>query len=138
MLPCPRRRATYLLTITGFAFAAPAVPFQRLLVEANGSEVGRFLLNGLFKVECVLPWNVLAEANELSIRFRHPDAVRPCDVSGIDDHRWIAVGFQELTLSRPPAAALARSAGSAIPADRSGLVQSPGLRAFRRSCRAKP
>jgi acyl carrier protein len=104
LLPRPRRRGTYVLTATGLPFVAAAVPFQRLIVQVNDTEVGRFLLNAPFKIECVLPWSLLADAAEILVRFRHPDAARPCDATSSRDRRWVAISFTDLTLSRAPAA----------------------------------
>ena len=98
MLRLPRQRGTYMLGASGMAFTAPKSPYQRLIIHVNGVDVVRFLLNGDFKIECVVPWNVLANASDVVIAFSHPDAVRPCDVSTVDDARWKAVGVDELTL----------------------------------------
>ncbi len=118
-LPRPRQPGTYMLCATGMAFTTPKSPYQRLIIHVNGVEVGRFLLNGDFKIECVVPWNVLANASGVVIAFRHPDAVRPCDVSTVNDARWIAVGLDELTLrvAAPHEASTFRALKTAAAAD---------------------
>jgi acyl carrier protein len=118
-LPCPRQPAIYMLRAIGMAFTTPKSPYQRLIIRVNDVEVGRFLLNADFKIECAVPWNVLANASDVVIAFHHPDAVRPCDVSTVNDARWIAVGVDELTLrvAAPHEASTFRAVETASVAD---------------------
>ncbi len=87
LLPCPRRPTAYLLTIAGSAFVADSVPFQRLVVQANGTEVGRFLLSDAFRIECVLPWSLLAGAEVMALDLRHLDSARLSDVADNSEPR---------------------------------------------------
>lgn len=100
LLPSPRGRGAYRLRLTGDAFVAASVPVQRLFVRANGTDVGSFSLASGFAITCDLPWHVMNGFEHLRIEFRHPDAVRPCDVTDSDDRRWIAIGFREIRLDR--------------------------------------
>jgi len=99
-LPRPSVAGTYVMALKVSPYRWPNMPGQRLSVLVNDSEVGHFLMREVGPVECVIPWSVLTAREPVSIVFRHPDAVRPSEVTDSRDDRELAVVFEQLHLFR--------------------------------------
>lgn len=89
------------------------LPAQRLTVFVNGSEVGDFVVSEISALEIEVPWELIEGREWVEAIFRHPDAAKPVEISGIPDHREIALAFEAVTfchkieaLSAPPQAYL--------------------------------
>jgi hypothetical protein len=75
---------------------------QRLSVLVNGTEVGAFEVREVTSLECTVPWSALEAKETAAIRFVHPDAAKPSTVSGVPDHRELALAFEQIRLWRQP------------------------------------
>jgi hypothetical protein len=73
---------------------------QHLSVLVNGTEVASFEVREVSVVECLIPWSVLEGRDLTQVMFRHPDAVKPSDVSSSPDERMLALAFERLELWR--------------------------------------
>jgi hypothetical protein len=100
LLPAPSLAGSYVVTLLVRPFLfGDAVTGQRLTVLANGSEVGDFLVREQSSVECVVPLSLIRKRPDwLAFTFRHPDAVRPADISDIPDRRQLALSFEAIRL----------------------------------------
>src|SRR5260221_13061284 len=95
LLPAPNAAGSYVVTLSVRPFLfGDALTGQRLTVLANGSEVGDFLVREQGAVESVVPLSLIRKRpNWLAFTFRHPDSVRPADISAMPDPRQLALGF---------------------------------------------
>src|SRR5215472_2772841 len=100
-LPPPAEPGTYRLLIELNPFVwKEKLAAQRLTVFINGAMIGEFELREVTVVDCTVPWSVLAGHERASIKFVHPDAVKPSDVNGVSDDREIALAFERLHFFR--------------------------------------
>lgn len=100
-LPQPAEPGAYRLLIELGPFVwKDKLEVQRLVVLANGVQVGDFALREVALVDCAVPWSVLAGRDAVSLRFIHADAAKPSDVNGVSDHREIAFAFERLHFFR--------------------------------------
>ena len=76
------------------------LPAQRLTVLVNGSEVGDFVVQEVSALEIEVPRELIEGREWVVVIFRHPDAAKPVEISGIPDHREIALAFEAVTLFR--------------------------------------
>ncbi|HWB52372.1 MAG TPA: hypothetical protein VG651_24930 [Stellaceae bacterium] len=96
-LPRPLRPGTYCLAIELGPFVWQGkLSVQRLTVLVNGSQVAAFDLREMRRIECVIPWPILAPRDQVAVTFVHPDAAKPSDIKGVPDHREIALAFERL------------------------------------------
>src|SRR5579885_2880091 len=117
-LPRPAQAGAYrlLIELGPFVFE-DKLPAQRLAVLVNGTRVGDFVLSEVALIECAVPWPVVAGQDTVSIRFLHPDAAKPSEVSGASDEREIAFAFERLHFSPALGEPVAAGAGPAMGSD---------------------
>jgi len=73
---------------------------QRLTVLVNGSELADFVLREVSALEVHIPWELVEAREWVQVIFRHPDVAKPVDISGVPDHREIALAFEAVTFFR--------------------------------------
>jgi hypothetical protein len=132
MLPAPGAAGSYLVTLRVNPFLyGGAVTGQRLTVLANGGEVGDFVVREKTSVECVVPLSLVRKRPEwLALTFRHPDAVRPADISDLQDERRLAFSFEAIRLRCQAAPEDAAPAGSGTAAATDAAAGEGLLQAF--------
>jgi hypothetical protein len=75
------------------------VPSQRLVLQVNGIECGAVnVARDPALLDCDLPWSVLTASPEVELAWFFPDAVRPSEVKGVEDHRLLAFRFERIEL----------------------------------------
>jgi hypothetical protein len=91
----------YRLQIRAWPFVVPErLPEQRLAISVGEWLIGKFSIKpGKQVIECDIPPD-LTETGNVVIRFDHPDAAKPCDLSDSRDGRTLGVAFQTITLRR--------------------------------------
>jgi hypothetical protein len=100
-LPRPVTPGTYRLTLDLGPFVwREALPGQRLTVLVNDREVGSFFVREVTSIACRVPWEAIVGGDRLAVVFRHPDAAKPRQVSGVADEREIALAFERLSFCR--------------------------------------
>jgi hypothetical protein len=102
-IPRPSVASDYLMVLEVGPFVwKDRLPAQRLSVFVNGSELGDFRLSEVGALEVEVPWDVIEGREWVQVTFRHPDAAKPADVSGVPDHREIALAFEAVSFFRKP------------------------------------
>src|SRR5207249_2607656 len=100
-LPQPRVAGRYLMVLELGPFVwKDKLPVQRLTVLVNDDVVGEFRIRGVTAVECVVPWQLLADHDRVIVSFRHPDAAKPSEISGVADDRELALAFETVSFFR--------------------------------------
>ena len=99
--PRPAAAADYRIVLELGPFVwKDRLPVQRLTVFVNGSEVGDFALREVDTLEIEVPWELIEGREWVQVMFRHPDAAKPSDVSGVPDNREIAIAFEAVSFFR--------------------------------------
>ena len=97
--PRPARRGDYRLVLDVGPFLwQDRLTAQHLIVSVNEQEVGRFAITAVGKVECPVPWRLIAGSEWVKVTLSHPDAARPIEVNRVPDHREIALAFETIRL----------------------------------------
>jgi len=126
--PRPNVPGTYLMLIELGPFVwREKLPAQRLSVLVNGREIGNFTLREAGTVECRIPWALIESREWVSVAFRHPDAAVPHAISGVPDHRELALAFELVTFYREAEPGTATAAVPAVAARASGDSSVDGL-----------
>jgi hypothetical protein len=73
------------------------LPAQHLAVSVNGKEVGNFTIKEVTRVECLVPWRLMARSDWVLVTLSHPDAARPIDINRVPDDREIALAFETIS-----------------------------------------
>ena len=77
----------------------PAHSSQSLQIEVNGRIMGSFSLSKRETLSLKIPRELLTHADQLYIKFWHPDCFSPKSAGSGDDDRDLAFSFHHLTLS---------------------------------------
>ena len=78
----------------------PALPFQRLVVQARGIEIGRERLTKPGTFRWSIPKALLASVGPVRLTFLHPDGRQPKEIGVSDDERTLTVSTHSLRLMR--------------------------------------
>ncbi len=98
-LPAPQRPGSYALVFRLRPMTAgDRLPAQRLLVRVNDVPLAEFRITRRTTRACVVPWEVVQRAPELSITLGLPDAARPAEHGQGDDRRLLGVSLSSLHL----------------------------------------
>jgi hypothetical protein len=91
----------YVLTIDLHPLTRPpSLLAQRVVVEVGGTEVYRASLTVPVTCDIDIPAAVMASGGRLRVMIRHPDAISPSELAGIDDQRKLALAVREARLRR--------------------------------------
>ena len=100
-IPRPSVAGDYVMVIEIGPFTwKDTLAAQHLGVVVNGSEIAEFTVREVSALEVELPWELIAGREWIQVVFRHPDAAKPVEISGVPDHREIALAFEAVTFFR--------------------------------------
>ena len=100
-LPTPKIVDDYILRIECSPFVAEGRhDAQRLVIEANGQEIGSARLKEFALLECSLPWSFFADREKLRVVLKLPDAIQPSLLGLSDDERMLGLAVKAVTLVR--------------------------------------
>jgi hypothetical protein len=103
MLPfdTPTESGTYALRISaGTVIHGPDLLVQHLVVFINELQISQLIYTEPYTQfhECTFTHEAFSGMARTTVRFLHPDAVRPCDIGPHDDRRRLAFNFKRLSL----------------------------------------
>ena len=89
------------LEIKGNGFIAkPHLVSRPLIVTVNGRELANFDIDELTHVHVFVDRDILASADDLVIKFRHPICASPCAMGESEDTRPLSFMFEFVALRR--------------------------------------
>ena len=93
-LPSPNDDGKYVLQITLWPVVDAVLhPVQRLIVLADGNEVGSYSVREHTTIELPLPQALTSRPGTVELVLRHPDGVQPCALRDSTDTRFLTLAF---------------------------------------------
>lgn len=113
-LPRPAEPGGYRLMLDASPFVvAGRLPRQRLGVRVNGRAVAVCAMTQRSLIDVAVPWDILAGADMVSVELLLPDAVRPSELTLVDDDRQLGLYVRSVALLRVVARATPEPAPAA-------------------------
>lgn len=126
-IPSPNDDGTYMLEVTLWPAVHPALhPAQRLVITADGTEIGHYSIQKHTTIEVPLPEALTRRPEAIELVLRHPDAVQPSTLDDSSDTRFLTLAFVSGALFRMGGAAelpRVEARGQPISIIVSGLLQ---------------
>lgn len=99
-LPLFSNEAAYEVRFVLHPFVHPGVrESQRLVIMANGEELGRFDLTEWTTLSIPLPEELTRGRNRIALTLLHPEGLRPSDVKDTSDSRLLSLCFHAARLA---------------------------------------
>ena len=100
-LPGIQRPGSYILHITAAPFTHGSdLPSQRVGISLNGHTVGAARVRDICLLSIPVPAAVVGSGRTMTLTLRFPDAARPAELLGGDDHRTLGFSLYRVALFR--------------------------------------